>query len=203
MITALEISWPLTYYRVENPVRKPDLNEAHLNIVFLCLSSQFPSLRRLYLSLEDSALRYRNTTYTRAICKEREHIAAIEMHIDEFVKRTPSLIERSFAFPELLFESIYANAAHMGLRRSRRSCILRKSYRQVWRDISGRLSIIRIPFVDSYPNPPYQVVQAGIQIPGYWILEGSSRPPPFDPPRPSGMIVAASNEVTLIYNSHQ
>jgi hypothetical protein len=200
MVTALEISWPLKYYRVENPIEMPDLNEAHLKIVLECLSSRFPRLRRLYLSLEDSALHHRKSTYSRAIYKEREHIAAIVGHIDDFVKRTPYLTEHSFAVPELLFESIYDDAAHIRLEHNRRSRILRKSYRQVWRDINGKLSIIRIPFIDSYPKPPYQLAQASDQIPGYWILEGSRRPPPFDAPSPSGMIVGFRNRVTLIYN---
>ncbi|KAH7130913.1 hypothetical protein EDB81DRAFT_129464 [Dactylonectria macrodidyma] len=181
VISSLEISWPLKTRRVRNERTVTELDEDHLKIVLQLLSSEFPALRRLYLSLEEPP----ETWFATHL--ERKYVRIVEKQLDRFIKRMPTLKERAFAIPEWFFDFVYGEVASESLGNGWSH--LTDSYRQVWRNIDGETSIIRIPFVNSYPHPPYHLTHAASQVPGYWILEGSSRPDPQTPlTRPSCLL---------------
>lgn len=167
-ITKLEISWPLLTVPIRSSLDEADFDEDNLKHVLSLLSADFPALHRLYLSLEKSKQSQFSFDTT------SQHVKIITQHLDEFVIDKPGLTECAFALPHLFFSDIYNEAACEpngdGISATRWD-----SYRQVWRDVNGEMSIIRIPFVDSYPGPPHQSLQIDTKVAGYWLLEGSNK----------------------------
>ncbi|KAM5368080.1 hypothetical protein ACJZ2D_009684 [Fusarium nematophilum] len=179
VMTALEMSWPLKTCHVEDELDKADLDQDHLETILKLLSpSRFPALCHLYLSLEDS------DEASFAIHAEEEYIEAILKHLDLFAQRMSHLRECAFALPDQFFDFIYDNAAFILEPHGRYGSYL-KSYRQVWRYVDGDTTVVRLPYVDSYPGPPHHLVQANNHVSGYWILEGSDRLEPDTPLRGS------------------
>ncbi|KAH7118643.1 hypothetical protein B0J13DRAFT_569479 [Dactylonectria estremocensis] len=178
VISSLEISWALITRPVTDELDHADLDEHHLQIILQLLSSKFPALRRLYLSLEEHATCF-------SIHAEREYMRVVEKHLGQFVKGMPALRECAFAVPEWFFDFVYDEASSEPVGDGTYQST--ESYRQVWRTIDGEASIIRLPFVNSYPCAPYHLTHAASQLPGYWILEGSNAPDPQTPPTYSGV----------------
>ncbi|KAI9150585.1 DNA-directed RNA polymerase II subunit RPB1 [Paramyrothecium foliicola] len=203
-MTSVELVWPIKRFRLEGHRTMGMLDEAHLQDFLEVISTQLTGLRRLYVSLEcpskyQSWLRNDHSwSAIRSLPEEREEIVLIEKHLDSFVKRMSALRECAFAFPEWLFELIYSDAAGQLNPDGTRARAL-QSYRQVWRGSDGKLSIVRLPFVDSYPGPPYQLKQPATPLDGYWILEGTTRPPPYEPLLPTGTI-STGDGIILTYD---
>jgi hypothetical protein len=85
------------------------------------------------------------------------------------------LLECSFAFSDYFFERVFDEA------RDRRGVEATRllSYRQVWRDITGNMDVVKLPYLDSYPHRPHDLHQIGEEAAGYWILEASNMPGSF------------------------
>ncbi|KAH7151095.1 hypothetical protein DER46DRAFT_579102 [Fusarium sp. MPI-SDFR-AT-0072] len=85
------------------------------------------------------------------------------------------LTECAFALPDYFVRMLHCEATEESVEYSNgiRSYHSRRSYQQVWRDFNGSMAAVVLPYVDSYPKPPYQVVQEDEQAAGYWILEAS------------------------------
>ncbi|KAM5357506.1 hypothetical protein ACJZ2D_016196 [Fusarium nematophilum] len=166
-ITSLEISWPLKTRYVGDSWLVAD--EAHLNVILQLLSAEFPGLRRLYVSLEESdRLRFFH---------KEEYFPAIQHYLDDFVGRMPLLDECTFALPDIIFDCIFSSVAYAVEENGQ---WLSDGYYQVWRGLDGKMDAIRLPFVDSYPGPPCHLVQSGTRQAGYWILNGSNKPKDLD-----------------------
>ncbi|XEV04859.1 hypothetical protein FSHL1_010146 [Fusarium sambucinum] len=161
-VTSLEVRWYLKtrFTSWDDTIDK--LDGDHLDCVFNQLSSPyFPALRNLYITLEDSS-------------QARLSIDAIEdykdiilKHLDDFSRRMNHLKQFSCALPSTFFEYIYHEATE---EIRGRSAIEYESYRQVWRDSDGQITVVRIPYVDNYPGPPHHIPQDSMAG-GYWILE--------------------------------
>jgi hypothetical protein len=170
-LTSIEIRWPLkslpleelksedhyhsTYFAVHQGVAPFSLDLDQLSVGLDALSStHFPSLRRLYISFEkfynwQGFSRY--LTYVFMLQKLRE-----------FVKmRYKPLDECAFAFPEAIYQHI-TSSDPSGLKRD--------SFSQAWDSLDGNLHMIRIPYMDSYPDPPFHLEDRHKR--GFWILEG-------------------------------
>jgi hypothetical protein len=182
-VTALEIKWPLRTLPVWDEMDDADLDEDHLESVLQLLTTHFSSLRRLHMLLESGDQYW-------AMPHQRDgHVSRILKRLDGLVKRTPQLRECAFSLSEWMFAPTYEEAAsepmslslEVPMDEDTEASWEKRSYRQVWRDVNGEMSIVQCPFLDSYPGPPYHLVQAGPQVPGYWILEGSDRQPPGSP----------------------
>ncbi|KAF4955920.1 hypothetical protein FSARC_11735 [Fusarium sarcochroum] len=145
VMTSLEIKWPLK-------------EEDHLKTLLDLLSPpHFPSLKKLYVSLE----------YT-GNDEPSQPLDSITGHLDQFVKNRPGLNECSFALPVELYEEIAAKCLQ------KESSWKRITYSEVWRSLNGSLNTIRLPYVDSYPSPPFHLgPKPGM---GYWLLEGTDAP---------------------------
>lgn len=162
-ITSLEVRWYLKTRFTSWDDAHDYLDEDHLASIFKQLSSPyFPALRNLYITLEDSS-------------QARLHFDAIEgyleillKHMDEFSQRMGHLKQLSFALPSVFFDFIYHDATE---EIRGRSAIEYESYRQVWRGVDGRMTVVRLPYVDNYPAPPHHIHQDKAKSCGYWILE--------------------------------
>ncbi|KAF4471199.1 hypothetical protein FALBO_1886 [Fusarium albosuccineum] len=175
IMTSLEISWPLKTLYVEDELDKADLDEDHLEIILkLLVSSKFPALRRLYLSLEESDQSWF------AIHGEEDYIEAILKHLDPFVQRMAHLRECAVAIPDQFFDFVYGDAAFVYVEPGVYGHTL-KSFRQIWRGTDGKMTVVQLPYANSYPAPPHHLVKDGSDVPGYWILEGSDRIKPESP----------------------
>jgi hypothetical protein len=162
-VTALEVRWYLKtrFTTWEDP--HDTLDEDHLESVFSMLSSPcFPALRNLYITLEDSS-------------QARLSVDAIEdyqeiilRHLDGFSQRMGHLDQLSCALPSIFFDFIYHEATE---EIRGRSAVEYESYRQVWRDSEGQMTVVRLPYIDSYPGPPHHIFPDNTKSCGYWILE--------------------------------
>ncbi|KAF5672223.1 hypothetical protein FCIRC_8476 [Fusarium circinatum] len=166
-VTSLEVIWP---FKTKCTPHKEydDLDQDHLRSVLdLLLPSQFPALRRLYIWFNDGQECFLGIsglgTYKEIILRK----------LDSFIQRMTHLTECAFALPDYFFRTLHHEATET-LENSDgiRSYYNRRSYQQVWRDFNGNMAAVVLPYVDSYPRPPYQVVQDE-QVAGYWILEAS------------------------------
>ncbi|KAM0347357.1 hypothetical protein ACHAPU_004877 [Fusarium lateritium] len=126
-------------------------------------SGTFPRLRRLYLSLE--------------IGNAPPPLDPILKMFDHFVGERPGLEECALALPAEWFWDL------SGVLHDEKTGH-RTTYNQIWRVLSdqngtnhasqGRFDHVQLPYVDSYPKPPYHLgTNTG---PGYWILEASNMP---------------------------
>jgi hypothetical protein len=162
-VTSLEVRWYLKtrFTSWEDP--HDTLDEDHLESIFSMLSSQyFPALRKLYITLKDSS-------------QARLSVDAIEdyqeiilRHLDEFSQRMGHLAQFSCALPSIFFEFIYHEATE---KIRGRSAIEYESYRQVWRGSDDEMTVLQLPYIDSYPDPPRHIFQDNTKSCGYWILE--------------------------------
>lgn len=144
-ITSLEIRWP--FKTVD-----------HLNAAFHHLSpSHFPNLKRLYISLEYDVY-----------IEPSIAPSAITAILNEFVRNRSDLVECAFALPSKTFESI---ARHLITSDSRCGRI---THSEIWCSLDGSLHAVRLPYVDSYPKPPFQLGSNPGR--GYWLLEGTCAP---------------------------
>ncbi|KAL3607505.1 hypothetical protein FPOAC2_02490 [Fusarium poae] len=168
LVTSLEITWPI------RSCRTPDSGDfwADVDVYsfdqllnFLSLS-QFPSLRHLYvyLPLEDDHDLFYGDHF--------DHMDIILNRLDPFVRQMTHLIECSFALPKELFKRAFydAKVVHNEGVETR---IGWGSYGQIWRDVNGNMTTVKLPYQDNYPGRPYGVLQDHETTTGYWILEGS------------------------------
>ncbi|CAG7566155.1 unnamed protein product [Fusarium equiseti] len=145
-ITSLEIRW------------SAELHE-HWNTLFDQLEPRcFPNLKRLYIS-------------ARFDWDHKPHtMSAITGHMNRLVKARPALIECAIAVPSMLFENIAQDYIQM------ENSWKRSSYSELWYSVdkSDGPHAIRLPYVDSYPRPPFQLgPDPGA---GWWLLEGTDAP---------------------------
>ncbi|KAF5253604.1 hypothetical protein FANTH_1532 [Fusarium anthophilum] len=154
-ITSLEISWNLKS-RYESGIW--DIDEADLKHVCEIIPTQFPRLRRLYLSLERS---WHNDAWP-----------TISLHLDNLARMMPSLTEHAISLPDTPFDSIFYDAKETDFGSYSEICY---SYNQIWRSTDGEMDVIRLPYVDSYPNVPYHIPSSISKDKGYWILKESNR----------------------------
>ncbi|KAF4435915.1 hypothetical protein FACUT_6834 [Fusarium acutatum] len=168
-VTSLEVIWPFkTNYTPDQEY--DDLDQDHLRSVLdLLLPSQFPALRRLYVQFHDGQECFLG------ISGLEVYEEIILRQLDSFAQRMTHLTECAFALPDYFFRMLHHEATEGTLECSdgSRAYYSRRSYQQVWRDFNGSMASVVLPYVDSYPKPPYQVVQEDEQAAGYWILEAS------------------------------
>ncbi|XEV03122.1 hypothetical protein FSHL1_008409 [Fusarium sambucinum] len=145
LITSLEITWPA------NTTDELETLVHHLSL------PQFPNLKRLYISLQ-----------AHEGCEADLNHGSITSALAEFVRNRPDLIECAVALPFRSFESIAHDLIQVD------SSWERKTYSQIWSSLDGSLHAVRLPYVDSYPKPPFQLgPNPGA---GYWLLEGTAAP---------------------------
>ncbi|KAF5021618.1 hypothetical protein F66182_6318 [Fusarium sp. NRRL 66182] len=174
-INSLEITWLLKSRFASAFTPHDDLDEDHLGMIFKVLSSShFLALQHLYISFEESDQAWLSMQGM------DEYLEVMLKHMDAFAQRMAHLYECAFALPDDFFEGIYCRAAF-----APEPCgtcgIELKSYRQAWRSIEGEMTVVQLPYVDSYPRPPYHWGQGGTRVTGYWILEGSDKGLPDSP----------------------
>ncbi|QGI68334.1 hypothetical protein CEK26_012296 [Fusarium fujikuroi] len=168
-VTSLEVIWPFkTNFTPDQDY--DDLDQGHLRSVLdMLLPSQFPALRRLYVEFHDGQECFLGTSglevYEEIILRQ----------LDSFAQRMTHLTECAFALPDYFFRRLHYEAREEAVECSDgiRSYYSRRSYQQVWRDFNGSMAAVVLPYVDSYPKPPFQVLQEDEQAAGYWILEAS------------------------------
>ncbi|CEI67954.1 hypothetical protein FVEN_g7772 [Fusarium venenatum] len=161
-VTSLEVRWYLKTRFTSWDDTMDKLDEDHLESVFNQLSSPyFPALRNLYITLEDSS------QARLSINAMENYQEIIHKHLYNFSQRMSRLKQFSCALPSTFFEHIYQEATE---EIRGRSAIEYESYRQVWRDSDGQMTVVRIPYVDNYPGPPHHILQNS-NSGGFWILE--------------------------------
>jgi hypothetical protein len=146
-ITSLEIRWSVEF-------------DEHWDALFGLLELQrFPNLKRLYIS---ARFDWDHEPHT---------MSKITGHMNQLVKSRPALIECAIAIPSTLFDNIARH--HIQMENSWK----RSSYSELWyslEDQSNGPHAIRLPYVDSYPRPPFQLgPDPGT---GWWLLEGTDAP---------------------------
>ncbi|KAG4263909.1 hypothetical protein FPRO04_09237 [Fusarium proliferatum] len=161
-ITSLEISWNLKS-RHDSGICNV-IDEADLKHVCQIISTQFPQLRRLYLSLEKS--RQLRAYYPEDIW------SATSPHLDSLAQAMPSLTEHAISLPDTLFNSIWWNTKTIDTGSYSEIC---HSYNQMWRSANGKMDVIHLPYVDSYPKVPYHIPSSIFKYKGYWILNGTKK----------------------------
>ncbi|RKL32161.1 hypothetical protein BFJ72_g10741 [Fusarium proliferatum] len=162
-ITSLEISWNLKP-RYESGFWNA-FDEADLKATCGMISTQFPQLCRLYLSLERSR-------HLRS-CWCSDAWPTICLHLDNLARMMPSLTEHAISLPDAPFDSILYDAKKTDFGSYSEIC---HSYNQIWRSTDGGMDVIQLPHVDSYPRAPYHIDTSTSNGKGYWILNGSNWP---------------------------
>ncbi|KAF4456894.1 hypothetical protein F53441_1105 [Fusarium austroafricanum] len=172
LMNSLEITWPLKAKFIPDQ-SYGDLDQEHLESIFNMLSpTQFPALSRLYIWFDESNAKL-------AVGGLEACQKVILKHLDSFTKRMTHLAECAFALPSFLIDTIHYRATEVSRVTWEDGCTMfnhEDSYRHVWRDANGEATVVRLPYIDSYPKPPYHLLQEDIQVPGYWILEASDKP---------------------------
>ncbi|KAJ4123711.1 hypothetical protein NW765_006751 [Fusarium oxysporum] len=156
-MTSLEITWTLKSYFTADQDYDP-MNKRHLKSIFDLLSpSKFPSLRRLHICVHGIE------AYEKVIFE----------HLDSLVQFRRDLQECAFALPRCFFKRKYAAARGVTTDETEESrhSLQDYSYRQVWRDLLGDMTVVQLPYVDSYPRAPYHITARDDHAAGYWILE--------------------------------
>lgn len=162
-ITSLEISWNLKSRfdsGICNGFDEADLKQHVCQII----STQFPQLRRLYLSLEKSR--------QLGACYPEDIWSATSPHLDSLAQAMPSLTEHAISLPDTLFNSIWWDAKTTDSGSYSEIC---HSYNQMWRSTDGEMDVIHLPYVDSYPKAPYHIPSSIFKYKGYWILDGTKK----------------------------
>ncbi|KAH6964620.1 hypothetical protein DER45DRAFT_557042, partial [Fusarium avenaceum] len=161
-VTSLEVGWYLKTRFITWDDPHDTLDEDHLESVFRMLSSPyFPALRSLYITLGDSS------QARLSVDALEDYQEIILRHLDEFSLRMGNLKQLSCALPPVFFDSLYHEATE---EIRGRSAIEYESYRQIWRSSDEHMTVVRLPYIDSYPGPPHHVSQNGTKRCGYWIL---------------------------------
>ncbi|KAM0547486.1 hypothetical protein ACHAPJ_010359 [Fusarium lateritium] len=145
VITSLEIKWQIQ-------------TEEHFQTLLDLLSPpHFPSLKRLYISLV-YAWHGRHA----------QSVDSITRKLDQFVESRPELDECAVSAPLEVYEPVARDFLQ------EESSWKRNTYSETWRSLEGSMHAIRLPYVDSYPNPPFHLgPNPGV---GYWLLEGCDAP---------------------------
>ncbi|EXM07558.1 hypothetical protein NOF04DRAFT_11988 [Fusarium oxysporum II5] len=168
-ITSLEISWNLKSRYESGLWSITDdeyfIDEEDLKRISQIISTQFPQLRRLYLSLELSR--------QLGPCWGSDAWPAISRHLDNLARIMPSLTEHAISLPDTPFDSILYDAKETDFRSYSEIC---HSYNQIWRSTDGHIDVIRLPYVDSYPRAPCHIDTSTSKGKGYCILNGSNWP---------------------------
>ncbi|KAL5600436.1 hypothetical protein FOVSG1_008248 [Fusarium oxysporum f. sp. vasinfectum] len=168
-ITLLEISWNLKSRYESGLWSITDdeyfLDEEDLKRISQIISTQFPKLRRLYLSFERSRQFWP--------CWGPDAWPAISRHLDNLARIMPSLTEHAISLPDTPFDSILYDAKEADFGSYSEICHL---YNQIWRSTDGEMDVIRLPYVDSYPRAPYHIDTSTSKGKRYWILNGSNWP---------------------------
>ncbi|KAF4454865.1 hypothetical protein F53441_2735 [Fusarium austroafricanum] len=160
-ITSLEITWCLKTRVVPHDLFD-EIDESNLDVLLDQLStSQFYALRNLYVHL-DVLSQARISMHAM-----ESYLETILAHLDQF-QHMNYLEELAFAIHYMLFDELYYEATSK-LREGRTKDF--DSYRQIWRSSDGEMTVVQLPYVDSYPGPPYHLMQDGTEVSGYWILE--------------------------------
>jgi hypothetical protein len=160
VVTSLEVKCSL---KEDSNVLREILNKLTLQ------GGQFPSLKRLYVSVEVGL-------------HQQQLVPALEL-IDQFVVDRPNLDECAFALPMEWFRELSGS-----LRDDQSGQQI--SYNQIWRILDDRgnkmdksdvdktaytgFDHIQLPHMDSYPKPPFH--RGNNPGSGYWILEASQLP---------------------------
>ncbi|KAJ4030199.1 hypothetical protein NW761_011871 [Fusarium oxysporum] len=151
-ITSLEIKAPITKDNVLEDITNLILPDPH--------SPRFPNLKRLYISMEWSGVDTRDPDPDELIAS--------------FDALAGTIKECAFAIPMEWF-------SRMSWGQMRSATTGKQiTYSQLWRTLGnteedkdaheGGFDVIQLPYVDSYPKPPYHLQSPGA---GYWILEAS------------------------------
>lgn len=174
MITSLEISWLLKTLPSDDFEKlvfdDENIDEDDLSTFLQAVSTEFPNLKRLYASLED------HDSCDFYYGGVERHISTIEKHLNRFILRMPGLEECAFSLPLFLFDFLYHEAALIeGKSGDQKMWTLVESHRQVWHSVEGKMTVMRLPYADSYPQPPFQLDDDKSSV-GYWLLEGTNEP---------------------------
>lgn len=168
-ITSLEISWNLKSRYESGLWSITDdeyfIDEEDLKRISQIISTQFPQLPRLYLSLELSR--------QLGPCWGLNAWPAISRHLDNLARIMPSLTEHAISLPDTPFDSILYDAKETDFGSYSEIC---HSFNQIWRSTDGHIDVIRLPYVDSYPRAPCHIDTSTSKGKGYWILNGSNWP---------------------------
>ncbi|KAF4447889.1 hypothetical protein F53441_8639 [Fusarium austroafricanum] len=164
-ITDLDIRWsldrsPSSEEQEEDPEQEYPMDKDRLEMVLDTLSPpHFPKLKRLYVSFE-------NEFFTDYIVSSQTTQSIIS-RLRRFVKGRPKHAEYAFALPSDIFIVATRGVCAM----SGGSNPPRLSYSQAWCSSDGSLSATKMPYRDSYPEPPFHLEDR--QDDGFWILEGA------------------------------
>lgn len=157
VVTSLEVKCSL----------KEDSNVLKEVLTKLTPQGLFPNLKRLYVSVE--------------IGLHQQKLAPALKLIDQFVGDRPNLDECAFALPMEWFGKVSNSLRDVRTGQ-------RISYNQIWRSLDDcnnkmksdvdktaytEFDRIQLPYMDSYPKPPYHLDNPGS---GYWILEAGQLP---------------------------
>ncbi|PCD25119.1 hypothetical protein AU210_014229 [Fusarium oxysporum f. sp. radicis-cucumerinum] len=208
-VTSLEITWTLKSYFTADQDYDP-MNKRHLKSIFDLLSpSKFPSLRRLHIWFAKDRTAWLSVHGIEAYEK------VIFEHLDSLVQFRRDLQECAFALPRCFFKRKYAAARGVTTDETEESrhSLQDYSYRQVWRDLLGDMTVVQLPYVDSYPRAPYHITARDDHAAGYWILEApyddlpvyrtTSPPPPCICLRSSSPHNPVSPRSARLRNSHR
>jgi hypothetical protein len=161
-ITSLEISSILKIQLVGET--RDAVDSPSLAAMLETISTNFPQLRRFYLSLEEP----------KQWCHWMPRICVTICPLpDSFAQRMQSLKEHAVALPNRPFDDLFRMVGGSKICCAWRRNVI-KSYYQIWRPLSGDMEIIRLPYVDSYPDSPYHIASDSSGPPGYWILNGTN-----------------------------
>ncbi|KAF9776819.1 hypothetical protein IL306_004937 [Fusarium sp. DS 682] len=167
LVSSLEITWTLKTCCTPNQ-DYDEMDQDHLKSIFdLLAPSTFPALRRLYIWFAKDPAAWLSTTglvpYEKLIFR----------HLDSFVQDRDNLKECAFALPRNFFvRKLMATTEMVAEERDTDIEIsLANGHRKLWRDVRGNMTVLKLPYVDSYPRPPYHLSQRDNQVAGYWVLE--------------------------------
>ncbi|KAJ4083573.1 hypothetical protein NW760_004299 [Fusarium oxysporum] len=138
-----------------------NMDKRHLKSIFDLLSpSKFPALRRLHIWFAKDRTAWLSVHGIEAYEK------VIFEHLDSFVQFRRDLQECAFALPRCFFKRKYAAARGVTTDETEESrhSLQDYSYRQVWRDLHGDMTVVQLPYVDSYPRAPYHIPQGMITL---------------------------------------
>ncbi|KAF4992493.1 hypothetical protein FGRMN_7125 [Fusarium graminum] len=141
VMTSLEIVWETN----DKTILKP--------IFDLLSQTRFPNLKRLVVSLEDG---------------DADDVDLLLAQIDDFVKSRQGAVQCAFSIPCDAFDTIAEDLEPGVLNHVNEEELF--SYQQLWRTPDGKMHAVRLPYVDSYPKPPFHLGNDAVV--GCWLLEG-------------------------------
>ncbi|KAF4452298.1 hypothetical protein F53441_4816 [Fusarium austroafricanum] len=180
MITSLEVKCPVVNIANYNAAPGDIGIDSHgfFKMVLDLVRHNFTNIKRLYISMEPKIQ-----------LGGYDLIQDIEA-FDKFIREMPRFEECALALPDLLFDEDKVSHSIKDFYDRR------TSYSQIWRqlggigtwkpgknnirnysrddNVRGKFTSIQLPWVDSYPKPPYHLGEN--PGPGYWILEACEMP---------------------------